>query len=1736
MPDRYWVGGTGDWNGTAGTKWSATPGGAGGASVPTTADDVFFDVASGAGTVTIAAGNLGARSINCTGFTGTISTGAAITVAGSITLSAAMTLAGSRDNAVTITGSGTLTTAGKTFNRIVINGAGIIVGLGDPLAVGGGIFNSSITLTSGTFNTNNHNIVCNGTNGSAGISITGTLAKAMNLGSSTVTIAASGGEGTSAFNANITNLTFNAGTSTLIFTGFTDFFGAGLVYHNVSLVPSSAAATVINITGQNTFNNLVIGGPGVPGIRQVVPTVMQTVNGTLSTTNTAGNRRVWFRSPNYGINQPLLTVNGNTTGLTDADFRDVIVTGTAAPISGTRIGDLRGNRGITFSAPKTVFRIGTGNWSDNQWAAISGGAVSTDNFPLAQDTAVFNNSTTAGTHTFDTAITYFGTIDMSARTNALTISLSTPFTVYGNWLNGSGISLSDTQTLTFSGRNTQTITSAGIVFPCTIAVDTYGGTVTIADPLSIDPGGGAVVWVINGTFDTGGFNVTAFGFFSSNANVRSILLRSSTVTLSATPFTFSTATNLTFDAGTSTIIITSDGVTFDGASLVYNNVTCTSTGTGSFSFTGTNTFNNLTLTPPTSNLPRNVFFGNNQTVTGTLTVSGGSVLRRLVVQSGTTGTPVVLTVNTLAATDCDFRDITIAGAAAGSSPTRAGNCGGNSGITFPAPKTVFWNLAGTQNWSATGWATTSGGTPAVNNFPLAQDTAVFDNTGAAGTVTVERLWNIGTVNMVSRTTSMTLAYGGNIHGNFTLGTGVTTSSGGATFTFRGRGTSTITSNGRSFTGQRLLIDCITGTVQLADPLTFGAGDPLLALTSGTFDAVTHNVNIGTYNGAASAAARTLRMGTGTWTLFGTGTVWNQNSTTNFTLNKGTANIILSDTSTTARTFEGGGLAYNRLTIGGATGTSTTTITGNNSFTELASTKTVAHTIALGSTAQSFGAWTVTGTVGNVVTLTGTGTSHSISGAATSGIDYLAMGSIGFAGNSPGEFYAGANSTGTAGAPVFRTAPPAPRTLYWVGGTGNWGDTARWSTAPGGAGGAAIPTSLDNVIFNSASNATAYTATLNVVARCNQLTIAGPASGNLTLASSATSNSLIVHGNTVFPATGFTRTFSSAIVLSGSTTGKTFASNGVSFQGLGSGVMVLDGVGAGWSMSDTLNLGNNDTLRLLNGTLSTNNFPLTVASIDVQSGGGSKTLNLGSSVVTMGGSTTPIRFGSTNTIRDLFTFNPGTSTINISVSSLTFTGNGMTFYDVSLSTAVFNSTTTLNGANTFRNLTFGAAVDTGIQTINVNANQTVNGTLAFTAGANATRRNFIRSTSVGSTITITAAAFSGTDVDFRDIAITGAAAPVSGTRLGDCKGNSGITFPAGVNKFWNLAGGGNWSSTAWATISGGTPAVNNFPLAQDTCVFQSTGLNSGATVTIDFAFNIGTIDMSARTTNTMTLATTTSLDIHGNWINGTGTTLSGATNLQFVGRVSQTITSATRPFTQSFTINSPSGAVTSVVLLDALTLPSITIAASGSLVTNSFAVNLSGFFLAGASAFGSLSMGTSTITLSVDGGAWSVTQSLFTVTGSGTISLTSASAKTFNGGGANYSGITLNQGGAGELTITGNNRFRDITATQTSTSAATISLGTTTQTLTQFTGKGEAGRILTFQGTSAASPATIVYTGFGPATTSVVDRLNIIGIRAYPLINTWYAGNNSTNGGTLGWIFEQTPAILPGNGNFFLMFI
>jgi hypothetical protein len=197
---------------------------------------------------------------------------------------------------------------------------------------------------------------------------------------------------------------------------------------------------------------------------------------------------------------------------------------------------------------------------------------------------------------------------------------------------------------------------------------------------------------------------------------------------------------------------------------------------------------------------------------------------------------------------------------------------------------------------------------------------------------------------------------------------------------------------------------------------------------------------------------------------------------------------------------------------------------------------------------------------------------------------------------------------------------------------------------------------------------------------------------------------------------------------------------------------------------------------------------------------------------------------------------------------------------------------------------------------------------------------LASSTIGTQVTLTCAAIAApTDIDFRDIKLAGAfGAPLTGTRLGNCRGNdeTTITFVAGVAKYWNLAAGGNWNAAAWALSSGGAVATTNFPLAQDSIVIEDTGLTAGNTITLNANYNIPTLGFSTRTL-AMTFATgTTTPTLYGNLTLDANVTYTGTGVLTFAGRITQNLTSAGKTLTQPININSPSGIIE---LVDNLTL-------------------------------------------------------------------------------------------------------------------------------------------------------------------------------------------------------------------------
>jgi len=662
---------------------------------------------------------------------------------------------------------------------------------------------------------------------------------------------------------------------------------------------------------------------------------------------------------------------------------------------------------------------GTAAWdgtAGSKWATTSGGAGGAS-VPTAGDDVFFDaNSNTGSAITVTIAAGNTGAKSINCTGFTRTITGTAAITVAGSITLDAGQTYTHTGPMTIIG--TGTLTTAGKTFS-SVTIDNSGITVTLGDALNT---ASREFVLTRGVFDTSGFNVTIGSLASNNSNVRELTLNGSTLTSSGA-LNFFTSTNLTLNAGTSQINLTSASETQNFGSKTLHNVSFTSTSVGTRSITGANTFNNLTLNASATGLSQLQLSGD-QTVNGTFTCAGSSSIARGFVRSNVIGTTRTITAAAVSANDCDFRDITIAGAAAPISPTRAGNCGGNSGITFPAAKTVYRVGTNTTWAGSSSWALNSGDTGSNDNFPLAQDTAVFDdNTALTGTLALA-IYNIGSLDASARTTGITLNHNAmaNRYGNYTLGSGVTVSGTSAQI-FSGRGTQTFTSAGKTIT--------FGFTVSKPSGVAFELGDAVtntssVTLNSGTFDAKNYNLTC-TFFSSNNSDTRTLTMGSGLWTLSGAGVVWNTTTQTGLTFNKDTADILLSNTTTTARAFDAGGLTFNKLTIGGATGVSTLSITGTNTFSELASTKTVAHTITFPNVTTTVGAWTISGTSGNLVTLQRTGSGGTFTVAKTGGgvvdVNFL---SISNSTATPSDtWYAGANSTngGNNTGWIFTAAPP-----------------------------------------------------------------------------------------------------------------------------------------------------------------------------------------------------------------------------------------------------------------------------------------------------------------------------------------------------------------------------------------------------------------------------------------------------------------------------------------------------------------------------------------------------------------------------------------------------------------------------------------------------------------------------------------------------------------------------------------
>jgi hypothetical protein len=558
--------------------------------------------------------------------------------------------------------------------------------------------------------------------------------------------------------------------------------------------------------------------------------------------------------------------------------------------------------------------------------------------------------------------------------------------------------------------------------------------------------------------------------------------------------------------------------------------------------------------------------------------------------------------------------------------------------------------------------------------------------------------------------------------------------------------------------------------------------------------------------------------------------------------------------------------------------------------------------------------------------------------------------------------------------------------YWVGGSGTWdaATTTNWATTSGGAGGATAPTSADNVIFNSASNATLYTVTVGTNAVCEDLTVAAPASGNVTFSLGATAI-LGCYGSMSLPATGATWAGTVGAVLSfrATTTGKTITTNGVSIT---TTQTAFQGVGGGWTLGSAYTT---SLISVQNGTFNSGNFNITGTGINDSGVSSTRAINLGSSTVTLSAAgVVTLNAGGSG-----LTLNAGTSQITCSNANPTFGGGGQTFYNVSFTNAATGQTT-ITGANTFNNLSQTSRGGTGVRVVSIGANQTVSGTLTLGAANTSVRRIQVQSDTIGTqrTITLNGTLATLADVDFRDIATAGSAGTWTGTRIGNGLGNSGITFDAAKDVYWNyVTGAFSWPSSNWALSSGGATSADNLPLAQDKVIIEDTGLASGGSISFSSAaYWIGELDISTRTLP-MTINNGTINGIfYKNVTLSSVVTMTGTGAWQFVGQgTTQILDVNTATFVPPIAVNSQSG---TLQLAENTTCSGTVTLTQGTLDLNNFDLTCNVFSIASGTNTKVIAFGTGVINVSGRNTAVlanSLTGSGFSYTGTPRFNLTGA---------------------------------------------------------------------------------------------------------------------------------------------------
>jgi hypothetical protein len=336
---------TGDGAWGTSTNWSTTNGGGADAATPTNADAVFFTSLSAAN-CTLQTTPKSCASIDCTGYTGTMTFSQTLTTQGSVTFSAGMTIAGA--NALIASGTGTWTSNGKWSNSITLASGTFTITFADNWTC-----NNFTTQTTGTKTLNGNILTING-NFTIGVAIQGT----------TNIVIAGSGTWTGASASVQNNITINT-AGTFVISG-TVFYNTGTLTYTAGTVTTTGS--LLNINGSCTLNTAGIVWADITLITAVTITVtnnsLLTMTGTL--THGQANSKTWAGTAGFTCNSWILqgtaasnhTLGAGLTYTVTSLLQAILASGAAFPTIKSGTGGVRANLTLTAVGTCSLGYIG----------------------------------------------------------------------------------------------------------------------------------------------------------------------------------------------------------------------------------------------------------------------------------------------------------------------------------------------------------------------------------------------------------------------------------------------------------------------------------------------------------------------------------------------------------------------------------------------------------------------------------------------------------------------------------------------------------------------------------------------------------------------------------------------------------------------------------------------------------------------------------------------------------------------------------------------------------------------------------------------------------------------------------------------------------------------------------------------------------------------------------------------------------------------------------------------------------------------------------------------------------------------------------------------------------------------------------------------------------------------------------------------------------------------------------